>query len=82
MIITFKAIPTWTENAWLGLVPAATKHGKATDADAVDIGYEYLKKRSKGTWNYTAPSEAGKYSIRMFDSEDGKEVKSVDFVVE
>lgn len=82
MVITFRAPLTWAENAWIGVIPAATKHGKAADADAVDLGYDYLRKRSKGTWKFTAPNESGKYSVRMFDSEDGKEVKSVDFTVE
>jgi hypothetical protein len=31
---------------------------------------------------FTAPSEAGKYSLRMFDAYSGKEVKSVDFTVQ
>ncbi len=82
MIVTFRALVTWNENAWIGLVPAATKHGSADVADEVDMGYKYLEKRSKGSFEFTAPNEAGKYSFRMFDAENGKEVKSVDFVVE
>ncbi len=82
MIVTFRSLVTWDGNAWIGLIPAATKHGKAEDADAVDLGYKYLEKRSKGSFEFTAPSESGKYSFRMFDAEKGKEVKSVDFSVD
>jgi hypothetical protein len=82
MVIRFRAPVSWNENAWIGMVPASTKHGKANDADAVDVGYEYLKKRSKGSWKFSAPSESGKYSVRLFDAEDGKEAASVDFTVE
>lgn len=82
MVISFRAPLSWDGNAWIGVVPSATKHGKADDADAVDVGYVYIKKRSKGVWNFTAPGEAGKYNVRMFDAENGKEVKSVDFTVE
>jgi hypothetical protein len=82
MVITFKAIPTWDKNAWIGMIPAGTKHGKAEDADKVDVGYVYLNGRSKGVWKVTAPTESNNYSIRLFDAEVGKEVKSVDFTVE
>lgn len=80
--ISFKANPAWEAKAWIGLVPAATKHGSATENDKVDVAYDYMDKRSKGTMKFTAPSEAGKYSLRMFDAYSGKEVKSVDFTVQ
>ena len=82
MVVTFRAPLTWDKEAWIAIVPAATKHGKAEDADKVDIIYEYINKRSKGTLKWTAPGEEGKYSIRMFDAYGGKEVKAVEFTVE
>jgi hypothetical protein len=82
MVISFKAIPGWDKNAWIGIVPANTKHGKAEDADKVDVGYVYLNGRSKGEWKFNAPTESNNYSIRIFDAEAGKEVKSIDFKVE
>jgi hypothetical protein len=82
MTVSFRSLVTWERQAWIGMVPASTKHGQAADADAVDIAYTYLEKRSKGTWKCTAPNEPGKYSVRMFDAYAGKEVKAVDFSVE
>ncbi len=80
--VSFKANPAWEVKAWVGLVPSSTKHGSATEADKFDVAFDYLNGRSKGTMKFTAPSEAGKYSLRMFDAYSGKEVKSVDFTVE
>ncbi len=80
--ISFKANPSWEAKAWIGLVPADTKHGSATENDKVDVAYDYMNGRSKGTMKFTAPSKAGKYSLRMFDSYSGKEVKSVDLTIE
>jgi len=82
MNVSFKANPAWEVKAWVGLVPADTKHGSAAEADKVDIAYDYLNGRSKGTMKFMAPSQSGKYSLRMFDAYSGKEVKSVDFTVE
>ncbi len=80
--VSFKANPLWEAKAWIGLVPAYTKHGSATEADKIDVAYDYMNGRSKGTMKLSAPSTPGKYSLRMFDSYSGKEVKSVDFTVE
>jgi hypothetical protein len=82
MAVNFRSLVTWDKQAWIGMVPASTKHGQASDADAVDLAYTYLEKRSKGTWKCTAPSAPGQYSVRMFDAYAGKEVKYADFTVE
>ena len=81
MSIGFKALVSWDKQAWMAIVPASTAHGSADEADKVDVSYEYLEKRSKGTIKFTAPTTAGSYSVRMYDALDGKEVKSVDIAV-
>lgn len=82
MTVDFKALVTWDKQAWVAIVPASTAHGSAEEADKVDVAYEYLNKRSKGTIKFTTPSTGGNYSIRMYDAYHGKEVTAVDILVQ
>ncbi len=82
--VTYTADPTWDDNAWIGIIPSATPHGKEVDNDAVDISYQYIHQSASGVFEFTAPTEPGKYDIRMNDSDDGGkgvEISSVTFEV-
>ena len=82
--VTYTADPTWDDNAWIGIIPSATPHGQESDNDAVDISYQYIHKNASGTFEFTAPTEPGKYDIRMNDSDDatkGVEIASATFEV-
>jgi hypothetical protein len=80
--IPFEAPLAFPEDAWIGIVPAATPHGKESDSDSANLGYAHLDRRSRGTVRLTAPAQPGQYEVRMFDADsDGKEIVSVAFVV-
>ncbi len=82
--VTFKASPKWDENAWIGIIPSDVAHGKEAENDSYDIAYQYIKGATTGTFEFTAPNDAGKYDIRMNDTDDGSkgvEVASVSFEV-
>jgi len=82
--ITFTADPNWDDNAWIGIIPSDVAHGKESVNDENDIYYEYINKKTSGTFEFSAPSEPGKYDIRMHDSDDGSkgvEIASVSFEV-
>lgn len=80
--VTFTAPATYDTSAWVGLVPSSVAHGSGDDADAADLDYDYLSKRTSGTMDFTAPEEKGSYDLRMIDqSFGGKEVASVTFTV-
>jgi len=84
MYITFEADEKWSKNAWIGIVPSNVAHGKESENDAYDVAYQYLEGKKKGVIVLTAPTQPGKYDLRMNDSDDatsGKEVLSVSFEV-
>ena len=80
--IEFEAPLSYSENAWIGVVPSATAHGEEKVNDEAQRGYQHLNQRSRGKVVLTMPEEVGSYDVRMFDSDDGgKEVGSVSFEV-
>jgi len=81
VVVTFTAQPDYADGAWVGLIPSAVPHTE-TDADAHDIAYEYIKKRTSGQMAFQAPREQGSYDLRMFNTDtNGKETASVTFEV-
>ncbi len=79
--VSFRASKRYGENAWLGIIPSNIKHGKAEENDLHALTYQYLDRKTKGTMLFPAPLKYGKYDIRMHDSEMGKEVVYVSFMV-
>ncbi len=79
--LNFISNKNYSNQAWIGLIPAKVKHGKASENDKYDIDYRYLNKKNKGHFLFTAPVTKGQYSFRLFNSNAGIEVKHVNFVV-
>ena len=79
--VTYKAPVAWETHAWLGIIPSKIKHGDAIEADKNDVGWKYIDGRNGATVDMYAPAAAGKYDIRMFDGNAGKEHKSVSITV-
>lgn len=80
--IDFEAPVSFAEDAWIGIIPSSLAHGSEEEADKQNLGYQHLKGRSRARVILTAPSEAGSYDLRMFDTDSaGKEVGSVTFEV-
>lgn len=77
MKVTFKAPVAWETTAWIGIIPSNVKHGEAAEADKHDKGWKFLDGRNGGTIDMYLPDTTGKFDIRMFDANAGKEVKSV-----
>lgn len=81
--LTFTAPSSFTEQAWVGIIPSEIPHGSESQNDQHDIAYMYLDKQVKGVLNFYAPGKPGNYDFRMHDTDDdGKEVASVSFTVE
>lgn len=81
MKVTFKAPVAWETTAWLGIIPSNVKHGEAAEADKYDRGWKFLDGRNGGTLDMYLPDTTGKFDLRMFDANAGKEVKSVPFTI-
>jgi len=82
--VEYNADGAWEKNAWIGIIPSTVAHGKESINDENDIEYKYLEKSTKGTFEFKAPSVAGKFDVRMNDSDDatkGVEINSVSFEV-
>lgn len=80
--VTFNAPGVFEPSAWIGIVPSNIQHGNESVNDENDVSYQYLNKRARGTLTFKAPDRAGKYDLRMNDSDsNGKEVASVTITV-
>ncbi len=71
------------DDAWLGIVPSDTPHGRETDNDAADISYIYISQAENGQLTLYAPSAPGSYDVRLFntDMESGIELHSITITV-
>ncbi|MCI5144490.1 MAG: hypothetical protein D3923_02965 [Candidatus Electrothrix sp. AR3] len=80
--VQFTSPDTFTDNAWIGIIPSNVQHGSELVNDKFDLSYQYLKKRTSGTLTFKAPTKEGSYDFRMHDTDnDGREVASVSFTV-
>lgn len=70
-------------DAWVGIVPAETPHGREVDSDMVDTTYAYISDAVDGQVTLVAPATPGLYDVRLFntDSDDGVELTFVTFTV-
>lgn len=71
------------DDAWLGIVPSDTPHGREVDSDAADISYVYISQAENGQITLYAPSAPGSYDVRLFntDVESGVELHSITITV-
>ena len=80
--VAFEAPLGTNVDGWIGVVPAEVPHGDEEKADEVDLNFERLGGRSRGTARLTAPETPGSYTVRMFaDDNKGAELGSVTFTV-
>jgi len=83
IVARFAASKTYEKNAWVGMMPANVSRGDVKVNTNARTAYENLNKRTGGTIKFKAPREYGEYSIRLNTGEErGREVRTVDFVVE
>lgn len=67
-------------NAWVGIVPADVAHGDEDECDKYDLDYYYLNSLENGKAEFAIELEAGKYDIRVLDSDDnGVELGYISF---
>jgi hypothetical protein len=80
--VSFQAPGTWDPSAWVGVVPSGIPHGSEEVNDQHDLEYRYLSRRAQGQLTFTAPSQAGRYDLRMHDTDSqGREITYVTFEV-
>src|SRR5262249_53663816 len=71
----FKALPSFSSSAWIGMLDAGYPHGDANENDKHDIAYQYLSSRLRGELVFDAPKEPGEYDLRLMDN--GREYYAV-----
>lgn len=82
MKVGFMAHGHYAKDAWVGIVPSRIGHGSEARNDRYDLVRQFLNKRTSGHLYFRAPRTAGKYDIRMNDTDrNGREVASVSFTV-
>ena len=72
-----------SDNAWVGVVPAATPHGSEAVNQGARLGYQTLPDGTgSGSLSFDLPDAPGEYELRMFDTDfNGMEVASAGFEV-
>jgi len=80
--VDFTAPSSFSDNAWVGIIPSNVRHGSEAENDRFDLTFQYLSRQSSGTLVFKAPAQPGSYDLRMHDTDaGGKEVASVSFRV-
>lgn len=79
--VTFEAPLDLPKDAWIGLLPSSVAHGSEKVGDESDKAYAYLEGVGRGSVSLLVPGEPGKYDLRLYDTDNGKEVDSVSFEV-
>ncbi len=80
--VSFRALPGFAKNAWIGIIHSSVKHGSEKVNDQNDVAYQYLTGRTSGVLTFKAPSKPGKYDFRMHDTDsNGKEITYISFLV-
>jgi hypothetical protein len=80
--VSFNALASYADNAWVGIIPSSVAHGSEATNDQNDLTYQYLRKKTSGTLLFSAPKQNGSYDFRMNDNDaNGKEVASISFTV-
>ena len=81
--VHFSAPSNYDRSAWIGIVPANIGHGSEVRNDQHDLTYQYLEKKTKGTFTFKAPTKPGRYDFRMHNTDNkGRETAYVTFVVQ
>jgi hypothetical protein len=82
IVISFTAPAAYPENAWIGILPSTVPHGDEAVNDSFDVCYQYLEGRTTGTIRLVAPTQPGRWDVRMHDTDsNGREVASLTFAV-
>jgi hypothetical protein len=80
--VQFWASSSFSEDAWVGIVPSHISHGSEELNDYNDISFRYLNNWLSGDLRFRAPMRPGEYDMRMHDTDNnGKEVAFTQFVV-
>ena len=86
MQVTWVGSPLYYDDAWIGIIPADAPHTEP-GSDAVNLPepyWEYIKKKTAGRSDYTAPDTTGRYEFRMFDGDgngNSQEICAAPFTV-
>ncbi len=79
--VSFKASPLLPKNSWVGLIPEQVAHGSTYRNDQHDHTYQRVSGKASGQMVFKAPTKPGKYSFRMNETTNDKEVTHVTFTV-
>jgi len=79
--VQFKSPQALAKGAWAGIVPAGVPHGKESVNDDHEMAWAYVEGQQSGTVSLKAPSQKGKYDVRLNDTAGGSEIASVPFAV-
>ncbi|MBN1166488.1 MAG: hypothetical protein JXA44_05075 [Methanospirillaceae archaeon] len=83
VLVWYRGLPSFDDDAWVGIIPTAIPHGSEEINDENDVSYQYIGKTGSGSLTFEAP-EPGRWDLRMFDSDDsdiGKEICAVEILV-
>jgi len=81
IVLKFTASPNYPELSWIGMFNGSLVHGNLAQVNNKELAYEYIKGKSSGSFEFTAPKKEGEYDFRMLETSNGLEVATVKFKV-
>ena len=82
MTVRFSVPPGLPNNAWIGIVVSDVSHGDGRTNSANALDWRYLEGVAQGQLMFKTPTVAGKYDLRLHETEYGREIASTGFVVD
>ena len=81
IMLDFTASTKYPDRSWIGMFNASLTHGTVAEVNNKELAYEYLRGKSSGIFEFTAPQEEGKYDFRILETSNGREVATLQFKV-
>lgn len=81
--IKYTVPASYSDYAWVGVIPSRVSHGSERINDDNDVAYKYVGDLKTGVLEFTMPAKSGLYDFRLQndDKTTGVEVSSLSFMV-
>jgi hypothetical protein len=80
--VYFSAPASFSDDAWLGIVPSDNPHGSEIENSSHALDFRYLEGQTSGILTFNAIGSLGMYDLRMYDTDtNGTEITYITYKV-